>query len=127
METSKRMLKPPIKISILEKHESEVSYCWKALMIFSYVIILISGIASSLAIGSVVKMFGNECVLYSSPTLLSVVNKSISIDTSSTEFYWGAMSYCNFCQFCPVASVIFAGIWGVLFVMCGRGGNPDSK
>lgn len=126
MEPSKRMLKPPIKISILEKHESEVSYCWKALMIFSYVIILISGIASSLAIGSIIKMFGNECILYSAPTSVSVINKTISI-TDATYTYWGEMSYCNFCQFCPVASVIFAGIWGVLFIMCGRGGNADSK
>ncbi len=120
------MLKPPIKISILEKHESEVSYCWKALMIFSYVIILISGIATSLAIGSIIKMFGNECILYSTPTNVVQLNRTIQIQNSEYS-YWGAMSYCNFCQFCPVASVIFAAIWGVLFIMCGKGGNPDSK
>lgn len=126
MDSSKRTLRPPIKISILEKQESEVSYCWKAWMIFSYIIILISGIATSLAIGSIIKMFGNECILYSFPTEVSVTGNN-TIIILSKDNYWGNMSYCNFCQFCPVASVIFAGIWGVLFVMCGRGGSPDSK
>jgi len=124
----KRILKPkpPIKISILEKQESEISYCWKAWMIFSYLIVVISGIATCLSVGSTSKVFGNSCILYATPENVVAVNKTISIP-STTDDHWGSMSYCNFCQFMPVASVMFGGIWLVLFVMCGRGGNADSN
>jgi len=127
MDQQKRTLKPPIKISILEKQESEVSYCWKACQLFSYILVVISGIATSLAIGSLLRAFQNECILYSQYQVDSVDIDNKTISVKSLGSLGTAMSYCNFCQFCPVASVIFAGIWGTLFVMCGKGGNASQN
>ncbi|CAG7832925.1 unnamed protein product [Allacma fusca] len=124
MDPSKRTLKPPIKISILEKPSEDVSYCWKACQLFSYVIVVISGIATSMAIGNIQRMFHDECVLYSNLTVTKVVNGS-EIHLLPADQHWGSRDKCNYCQFLPVASVICAGIWGTLFVMCGRGGNSS--
>jgi hypothetical protein len=118
--------KPPVKISILEKDESEVSHCWKYCQIFSYVMVIISGIATSLAMGSVQRMFKHECLLYADLAVTTPNNWTIEI-THHTASRWGSATHCGFTQYCPVASVIFAGIWGTIFVMCGRGGASSRK
>ena len=114
--------KPPIKISILEKSSADISYCWKACQLFSYVIVIISGIATSMAMGNILKMFSGECILYSELDAELVPNKSeIVLKPSPVYQKWGSREHCDFCEFAPVASVICAGIWGTFFVMCGHG------
>lgn len=71
--------KPPVKISILEKDESEVSHCWKLGQLFSYILVVISGIATSLAIGKIQRIFLHECVLYADLAVTLVNNWTIVI------------------------------------------------
>ncbi|ODN05692.1 Transmembrane protein [Orchesella cincta] len=121
----RRTLKPPVKIALLEKKESEVSHCWKTCQLFSYVLVVISGIATSLAMGNVQRLFKGHCILYADLKVTLVENWTIIDKPQHTASRWGSHNSCNFCQFCPVASVVFAGILGTLFVMCGRGGRSS--
>lgn len=123
----RRNLKPPVKIALLEKKESEVSHCWKTCQLFSYVLVVISGIATSLAMGNVQRLFKGHCILYADLKVTLVENWTIIDKPQHTASRWGSYSSCNFCQFCPVASVIFAGMLGTLFIMCGRGGRSSRK
>lgn len=120
--------RPPVKISILEKDESEVSHCWKYCQIFSYIMVIISGIATSLAMANVQGIFHHECLLYADLAIsTSPENNWTIIITPHAASRWGSSSHCDFTQYCPVASVIFAGIWATIFVMCGRGGASSRK
>jgi len=118
--------KPPVKISILERDESEVSHCWKYCQLFSYILVVISGVATSFSMGTLQRIFHHECILYADLAVAWGKNWTILIVPHSAS-RWGTASHCAFCQFCPVSAVIFAGIWGTIFVICGRGGASSRK
>jgi len=120
--------KPPVRIAILEKSESEVSHCWKICQLFSYVLVVISGIATCLAASNVQGMFNSHCPLYANLTIkVELEDYYYSLTVLPYLSYWGPRHNCNWVQFCPVASVMFATIWGTLFIICGRGGNAHRK
>lgn len=118
--------RPPKPISILEKDESEVSHCWKYCQVFSYITVIISGIATCLAMANVQSMFHHECLLYADLSL-SVENNWTIVITPHHASRWGVAAHCEFTTYSPVACVIFAGLWATVFVMCGRGGASTRK
>lgn len=116
------------EIELCERADSEISPCWKIITVLSYFCIVISGMATSIAIGSLLAAFNNNCVLYARLTVrgldeivLGGGNLTLYDDNIVIEQY-GSLYDCTFSEFCSVASAIFGGVWGIMFLQCGKGG-----
>jgi hypothetical protein len=113
-------------LQLYERESQLISPAWKIFHIFFYVVIGLSGLATSYAFSQVVESFGGNCFLHGNVTFVSdrTDNSSatyLTIDLVKSE--WGRQSDCSFCQYVPVCSVIFSIVWITFFLMCGRGGK----
>lgn len=116
------------EIELRERSETEISPLWKIVTVASYFVIVAAGITTSICIGSLLAAFTNNCVLYARITVrgldeiaASGQNLTLYDDNIVVEQY-GALADCTFTEYCSAASAIFGGMWGIMFLQCGRGG-----
>ncbi|XP_066993984.1 transmembrane protein 179 isoform X2 [Anabrus simplex] len=106
-------------ITLYERESKFVFSAWKAIQILIYFFAAVSGIIASYSLGQLSGIFDSGCFLFSNITFNGT--SASQVDILKTE--WGKESYCQFCQYVPVSSVIFSVVWATFFTMCGRGGK----
>ncbi|XP_047113720.1 uncharacterized protein LOC124790186 [Schistocerca piceifrons] len=118
-------------VRLLEKDSKLVLSAWKAFQIIFYTVIFFSGIATSYCVSGITESFAGNCFLFSNVTFVHNGNtqnesRKLHLPIDAEKTLWGKDSTCEFCQYVPVAAVIFSLVWATLFMMCGKGGKAVS-
>lgn len=118
------------EIEFRERSESEISPWWKIVTVSTYFLIVAGGIITSITIGTLLAAFQDKCLFYARFTLRGldqIVASGGNLTLTSenivdAQYNSASNSDCRFCEYWSAASTVFAGIWGIMFLQCGRGG-----
>jgi hypothetical protein len=125
----------PSKIEYVEKvvnkeyqlrpfSDRSLSYWWVILPILFYLTVAVGGIMTSISVGNVYAAFDSYCIFNANFTLKDInALKSKNLETLNIEMnYYGSKVDCEFSEYASVGCVIYAGVWIVMVLQCGRGG-----
>ncbi len=114
-------------ITLYEKRWQNVFLGWKYFQILIYFLATIFGVLAGFCWTRINYSFDDDCFLYSNVTLLTrgSYDETKGSDVNKEISQFGKDTYCSYCQYVSVCSVLFGAIWLTFFTMCGRGGRSD--
>jgi len=113
------------EVELRGRPESEISHWWRTITLLSYLAVSCSGIALSISTGDILAAFENKCILYSKLSLQNLdtvpINKSLAWSNLEQD-KWSDIYDCNLCEYSGASSVLFGGVFFVMFLQSGKGG-----
>ena len=108
----------------------EVSPCWRVLPLLAYLTVILASLAGSVAVGTTVSRFHDQCPLYGRPSVAKFDGQNVSLNERTADEQrtsWGEAHVCGMAEFMPIFAVIFSAAFFFFLCMCGKGGKGSAE
>lgn len=107
-----------------------VSPCWRVLPLLAYLLVIPASLAGSVAVGTTVARFHDQCPLYARPSVATFDGQNVTLNERASDTLrssWGSTYVCSLAEFMPIFAVIFSAAFFFFFCMCGKGGKGSAE